>query len=198
MDINPTSLVPKVRNLALELTVEVMRFAKAINAHAVVIHPGYRFPPWRTKHDQIKMFERVLRETYIELAKYSAEIGIPLLLENGNYYISARNGIKYPLHIGIDPEELLFIVKLPHDNPFGVCFDVGKAYFSVNNYSIEEVIDYLKKVTPFLKEVHLNAFDGYQQIISYVLTYLEDIGFNGPIVLECDRNKIDLLRKLFL
>lgn len=197
MDINPTSLVPKVRRLALELTIETMHFAKAIDAQAMIVHTGYRFTPWRTKPEQIRMFEGVLREAYTELSKYSRETGIPVLLENGDYYLSARNGVRYPLHIGIDAEELLMIAQLPPTNPFGICFDIGKAYFSVSNYSVDEVMAYLRQVTPFLREIHLQAFDGYQDVVPSVLTYLQGIRFDGPIVLECARGSVDLLRRLF-
>jgi sugar phosphate isomerase/epimerase len=196
MDINPTSLVPKVRQLAIALTWDVMRFAKAIDAQALVMHTGYRFGPWRTKVEQIELFEKVQRETYTLLANYAAKSGVPLLLENGNYYLSGRNGVRQPLHIGIEAQDLIMIANLPQNNAFGICFDIGKAYLSVNDYSVNEVIKYVKEITPLLREIHLNAFEGYQKVVPDVLAYLKDIDFAGPIVLECARSHVDVLRKL--
>lgn len=198
MDINPTSLVPKVRELALALTREVMLLAKAIGAMAVVMHTGYRFGPWRTKPEQIQMFESVQYETYRTLAEYANELGIPILLENGSYYLSGRDGIRQPLHIGIEANELVAIANIPVQASFGLCFDIGKAYHSVENCSADAVIEYLREITPYIKEIHMNTFNGYQKIIPSVLSYLESIAFDGAIVLECARNHIDLLRKLLL
>lgn len=196
MDINPTSLVPKVREFALNLTREVMQFARAIGASAVVVHTGYRFGPWRTKPEQIEMFERVQHETYTTLASYSGELGLPIFLENGSYYLSGRNGMRQPLHIGIEAKELIAIANIPLDDPFGICFDIGKAYLSVDNCSADAVVKYLREVTPLLKEVHMNAFEGYQEVVPGVLAYLEDIDFSGAIILECAKKHIDSLRKL--
>lgn len=198
MDINPTSLVPHVRQLALALTQEVMQFARAIDAQAVIAHTGYRFGPWRTRVEQIEMFERVQQETYTTLARYSTELGIPLLLENGNYYISGRNGVKQPLHIGIEARDLIMIASIPQNNPLGICFDIGKAYLSVEGHSTKEVIEYLKDVRPYLREIHLSAFEGYMEVVPEVLACLEELHFDGPIVLECARSHIGMLRKLFL
>lgn len=196
MDINPTSLVPKVRELALNLTKEVVQFAKAIGAITVVMHTGYRFGPWRTKPEQIEMFEHVQQETYMTLASYSSALGIPILLENGNYYLSGRDGTRQPLHIGIEAEELLAIASIPPGNPFGICLDIGKALRSVDDCSADAVIAYLRKITNLLKEVHINTFDGYQRVIPEILAYLEAINFAGIIVLECARDSIRPLRQL--
>lgn len=198
MDINPTSLVPKVRQLAIALTCDVLQFALAIGAQALVIHTGYRFGPWRTKVEQMEMFEKVQKETYTILADYSVQSGVPLLLENGNYYLSSRNGIRQPLHTGIESQDLIMMANLAQNHSLGICFDIGKAYLSVKDYSVSGVIKYIKEVTPFLKEIHLSAFEGYQEVVPDVLTYLEDIDFGGPIVLECARSHIDVLRTLFI
>ena len=104
-DINHTSLVPSVRQFAYEITKVVMAFAEDIGASALIIHPGYRFSPWRSKPDQAKMFDDVVSEVYPRLGALSLQYGIPLLMENGNYYYCALRGSRNPLHIGIDYEQ---------------------------------------------------------------------------------------------
>jgi sugar phosphate isomerase/epimerase len=183
--------------LAFELTRDVLILASQIEAEAVIIHPGYRFTPWRNKPEQAKLFEEIQKTTYSELANESHKIGVPIFIENGNYYLSARNGERQPLHIGITPDELLQIAHIPSKSPFGICFDVGKAYFSSNNYSANEVVSYIERIAPLLSEVHLNTFSDYQNIIPLVLSSLEAINYSGPIVFECPKDNIKLLYKFF-
>ena len=197
MDINLTSLVPRVRQLAFDLTQAILVFAKRIGAEAVVIHPGYRFTPWRTKLKQVELFEKVQSDTYLRLAEKSAKIGIPIFIENGSYYLSARYDERKPLHIGITADELLSIAKIPTSLPFGICLDIGKIYFSSARCSIKGVIDYIERVLPLLHEVQLSTFNGYQEVIPHVISYLRSINFKGPIVFECSKEKIKDLFNLF-
>jgi sugar phosphate isomerase/epimerase len=196
MDINPTSLVPKVKQLAFDLTLEILTFAKNIEAEAVIIHPGYRFTPWRERPEQAKLFEKIQKDTYLKLAEESTRIEIPIFIENGSYYLSARKGKRKPLHIGINADELLSIAKIPSKSPFGICLDIGKAYLSSTKCSENEVLNYLERITPLLCEVQLNTFTGYQKVIPLVLAYLKSINFKGPIVLECSKEKIKTLSHL--
>lgn len=194
-DINMTSLVPRVRALALELTEEILKFATSVRAEAVVAHTGYRFSAWRSKPVQVEMFERICTETYQWLASRSQEYDVPVLLENGNYYLSARTSVKKPLHIGITASELIELVTMA-TQPLGICFDIGKAYFSVDDWSVEQVLEYLKMVSPYLKEVHINTFDGYEECCPPVLKYLSEIGFEGPLVFECGQSSIEILLEM--
>jgi len=194
-DINMTSLVPRVRALAFELTEDVLRFAASVEASAVIVHTGYRFGAWRSKPKQMEMFDRICTDTHEWLSLKSNEFNVPILLENGNYYLSARNSVKHPLHIGITAADLIELVTIPRE-PLDVCFDVGKAYFSVDDWSVDQVLEYLEAVRPYLKEIHMNAFDGYEECCPPVLERLKEIGFDGPLVFECGQSSIDLLLEM--
>ena len=193
MDINPTSLVPAVRQFALDLTFATLEFAKDMDARWLVMHTGYRFGAWRSKPDQARMFEQNLAEIHYELANYSAAVGIPILLENGSYYLATRYGQPSPLHIGIECEELISLARIPASAPFGICLDIGKAYLSVEGRGAGPVIEYVTKTLPLLREVHIGAFPDYAEILPEVLRYLDDNRFDGPVVLECGQDDLEPL-----
>jgi len=194
-DINHTSLVPRVREFALTLTEDVLKFASDIGAVGFVIHPGYRFAAWRSKQEQIVMFERVVQQVYPALTSLSASYHVPIFMENGNYFLSAKSGKRNPLHIGIEAAELVDLVET--SNPvMGICFDVGKAYFSMNDYSIDELIEYLSHIYPYVREIHLNAFDGYLEAVPPVFDWLSNNKYEGLIIFECGKSAIEPLKEI--
>tara|TARA_B100000508_G_scaffold60333_1_gene47229 strand:- start:269000 stop:269812 length:813 start_codon:yes stop_codon:yes gene_type:complete len=135
-DINYTSLVPEVRDSSKAVVRSVIDLAKDIGGRSVTIHTGYMFGGWRSQEQQTKNYWRNAEPSMRELGDYAASRQMPLLIENGSYYLTSATGQhRTPLHIGVSPEELRAVVEM-----FGkaarISLDLNKA--RVSGFGVDE------------------------------------------------------------
>jgi sugar phosphate isomerase/epimerase len=192
-DISLNSLVPKVKNYSISITREVIEFAKKIKASLFIIHPGYAFPSWRKNPEQEKSLQKSIKESLETLAQVALEERVPILIENGHYYISSKKGIKTPLHLGILPDELVKLATLPKFYNFGITLDIQKAYLTN-----QDILKYCKIVRPYLRHIHLRPFKNYKLYIYSLIEYLIATNYTECLVLECSKEEIKDLVEYFL
>ena len=178
-DINPLSLVPAVRDAALAVTKEIVAFAKAIRAKTVTVHAGYMFPGWRRDPVQSTRFWSYAEQSLRRLADLASGQNVDLLIENGSYYVSTRDGLGHkPLHVGVDPEELRRLIDVA-EGRLGVCLDLNKALHSSSPLGA-----FVSKVGPWVRELQVSSVRDHEAEIGGAIEALKAESFKGAIVLE--------------
>lgn len=129
-DINICSLVPEVQTFSLGITEEVAKFARAIGANNLTVHPGYMFPGWRNNSVQSERFWAAAALGMYKLAQIGNIYDLCIGIENGSYHVSSKTSEKRtPLHIGITVEEMERLLGFSDDR-VGLCLDIAKAIAS--------------------------------------------------------------------
>lgn len=167
-DINPVSLVPAVRQAAFDITRQVLETSRSMQAKSVTVHPGYMFAGWRRDEVQRSRFWRYAEDAMIQLADLAAEFDMPVLIENGSYYLCTASGPhRTPLHLGISPQEVRHLIELS-GNRLKVALDINKAIRS--GYPIPEFIN---ELSGFIWQLQLSTATSYIAEISQVLSLLD-------------------------
>jgi sugar phosphate isomerase/epimerase len=178
-DINPASLVPPVRELALQVTREVFALGAALNARTVTVHPGYMFPGWRRNPLQAELFWRDAVRAFADLASIADAFGVPLLLENGSYHLTtaAMTGT-IPLHLGIRPDELTRIVQLCGPGT-GIVLDIGKSIHS----GVDPMV-FATMMGDRIRQIQVSTFSRHGESAKAVITALSAGGAEIGVVCE--------------
>ena len=190
-DINFVSLIPAVRKLAFDITTKVLEICSHLSARTLTVHPGYMFPGWRKHKTQSDRFWEVVGHSLIDLADLSETYGIPVLLENGSYYLSTADGPqRTPLHVGISPEEMSYLVRLSQDR-LGISLDVNKAI-----HSGYPAMEFVTKLGSSIKQVQLSTVGPYFETIVRLLDAIPLSGDSHVIVLEGGPDEASIARQL--
>jgi sugar phosphate isomerase/epimerase len=195
-DINPVGVVPAVRDAAIDITRSVLYFGQGIGAASLTVHPGYMFAGWRNDPVQRERFWASAKLGMESLAQLGTKASIPILLENGSYYVTTATGsARTPLHVGITPDEL---ERLLHNARGGLflTLDINKALRS--GLPITEFLERLgpaivqcqgSNVTEY-REVFIAVFKALAQFRHEVVVVLE----GGPDAAVADRDALRLLQ----
>jgi sugar phosphate isomerase/epimerase len=179
-DINLSSFKESIRRGSLDIMKYCIDFAVDIESPIIVIHGG------SCSIHQILRYEDAVqrfRASLLELAMYAHDRGIRIGVENKQLGID-REIILYP-------DEHFDIVQEYADYDVVAVIDTGHA----NTASIN-LPAYIRKMKPYLWEVHLHDNDGSSDShmalgegssdLKGVLRELKAIKFKGPVILELD------------
>jgi len=137
-DINLVSVVPDVQELALRVIARCGEFARDIGAREVVVHPGYRFPGWRSSEFQRRNADDAARRGVEKLSALADKLDVDMFLENGSYFVTDREkSTTKPLHYGIFLDEIDLLLEFASSR-VGICLDYGKA--KVSQLPVRELI----------------------------------------------------------
>lgn len=194
-DINPVSLVPDVRSTAFDITSRVMKLSCALGAENVTIHPGYMFGGWRRDEVQRNRFWRAASDALQRLADLSDTYNIPILLENGSYFLCTASGPgRTPLHLGITPEEVRELLDLSQ-NRIRLCLDINKAIRSEHPVS-----EFLATCGAAIGQLQVSTAPKYASEIREILLFLSQHRDSISVVLEGSleeaKEAIELLHSL--
>lgn len=178
-DINLASVVPAVCEASFQITERVLDLAVQLDARSVTVHPGYFFPGWRRDSIQAARFWEAADQAMAHLGQMAQERRISVLLENGSYCLTTPTGHgRTPLHLGIQPTELLRLVHAGSPTLF-VSLDLNKAI-----HSGEPVADFLTTLGPYVRELQLSTIREHEATIESALRSLSMNQFPGLVVLE--------------
>jgi sugar phosphate isomerase/epimerase len=178
-DINLTSLYPAVADQSMRITLDVLEIARKLRSESLIVHPGYMFPGWRSSDLQRRRFFDHAKESMVWLADASVAAGVPILLENGSYYLTTRlREAGTPLHLGIEPTELMQLVEFASGR-LGICLDVNKALHATTSST-----DFVRMLAPHIRQLQMSTVAQRWNLVEPLLSELLDSGFDGSIVLE--------------
>lgn len=167
-DINPVSLVPEVRDMALRVTEQMFDLAVDVAAKSVTVHPGYMFGGWRRDEVQRERFWREAAWPLARLGEIARDRHVRLLLENGSYFITTATGFRpRPLHIGIEPGELRLIVEMCGENAC-VALDINKAI-----HSDVAPVAFVEAFGPRIGQLQVSTAEKYREEIAAVMKALD-------------------------
>lgn len=129
-DINLVSLVPDVQSFALKVIGDCAAFAQNIGARELIVHPGYRFPGWRSSEFQRQNADDAVQRGIAKLSILAENTDMSVFLENGSYFLTDKEAATIrPLHFGVTLDEIETLFEQA-SNRLGICLDYGKAKVS--------------------------------------------------------------------
>ena len=183
-DVNLASLKEPIRRASLEIMKDCVDFSMDVGSTILVIHAGFCPTNLIARHeDAIQRF----RASLLELAMYAHDRSVKIGVENKQVGID-REIILYP-------DEHLEIIQEYHDLDVGAVIDIGHA-----NTADIDLPQYVKKLLPYLIEIHLHDNDGINDShiglgegtanIEGVIDILLKSKFKGPTILELDSKEV--------
>lgn len=146
-DINLATLNPWLKDANIDCYKKYIEIAEYLESEVIVVHGGqlfYEFMNSPLKHDFMELSENHLCESLSELAEYGQKKGVKVALENSP---PSKKGIR----IVFNPENHLKIIRrIDHPN-LGALLDLAHAYL----FRLD-VSEYLKKIKPYLFEIHVH------------------------------------------
>ncbi|MFW9848889.1 MAG: sugar phosphate isomerase/epimerase family protein [Candidatus Thorarchaeota archaeon] len=179
-DVNLASLKEPIRRASLEIMKDCVDLSMDVGSDLLVLHAGFCPANQISRHeDAIQRF----RASLIELSMYAHDRGVKIGLENKQIGID-REIILYP-------DEHMEIIQEYNDFDVHAVIDVGHA-----NTAEIDLQEYVRKLRPFLVEIHLHDNDGMNDShiglgegtadLPGVLSILRNTKFSGPTILELD------------
>jgi sugar phosphate isomerase/epimerase len=157
------SLVPEVRAFAFDITRKILEISSELSAKTLTVHLGYIFPGWSKDNMQNMRFWEVVKQSLEQLYNLSKQFQIPILIENGSYYLTtATSETRTPLHLGISPYELHYLLSLSN-NTLGIAFDINKAIQS--GYPID---DFISLISSSIRQVQFSTLNRYEDVIRVI------------------------------
>ncbi|MFQ6116820.1 MAG: sugar phosphate isomerase/epimerase family protein [Candidatus Bipolaricaulia bacterium] len=178
-DINLASLNPLIREASARQLLECLQLAHDLGAEIAVVHPGEL--PGDYPGELLPRAREGLISSLKEALELAEDLGVTLALEN-----KARGRNRGVIQSAREHLELVEALDSPRCR---IAFDVGHAH--TFGLGLEE---YMKKILPYLVEVHLHDNDGSGDqhrplgagTIDFrsLLEALAREGYRGPLILE--------------
>ncbi len=177
-DVNLSSLKESIRRASVEIFKQSVDIANVIDAEIVVVHAGTCPADQFMREDEAR---NRFMASILDLGFYAKEIGIVIGLENKQKGMDRE--------IVLHPEEHYDYLSDLHDLGVSGVFDAGHANTVTSN-----LLSYLRKLVPYLCEVHLHDNDGIRDThvglgkgsvnTEEIVKELVAIDFQGPVILE--------------
>lgn len=92
-----------------------------------------------------------------QVAKMASEQNITLLIENLHKERSSER-------IGVNPQEILQVIKAVDEPNLKYCFDIGHANLSANQFGFD-VLDFVRVLSPYLVHMHIHDNIGIPETV---------------------------------
>jgi len=195
LDINPVSVVPQVREFAVDELKKSIELASDLGAGVVTMHAGYCFHWWRIDPAKKRIFDEHAADVFCMLGDFAQDCGVVIGIENGSWFLGTPkknqlgDGLT-PMHFCIDAREHFdFIKKIDH-SCVGVTFDITKSFCSGN-----DVIKHFKLLSKNIVNVHLADLSAMEFDKKALFAYLAK-NYSGNIISEICNYDIALSNKL--
>jgi sugar phosphate isomerase/epimerase len=187
-DLNPSSWIPQVRELALKYMRKSIDVCSALGGEIVVVHPG------RCPFPQVAGFLSPAKDRFLSFTrkalKHARSRGVRLALEN------FPSNAEFPYS---SPEEMLPLVQ--ELDGLGITFDVGHAFLNKRWQKLsspeKRIAREIELVGKYIVNIHLHDNHGERDdhlppgegVINFrpIITAMKKVGYDGLVTVELHR-----------